>query len=252
MNKLWIAHLIFGIAVLGDFTKRCQGAESDSFEAKLTITIRVHNYAEVSPKTLVKAEKAAAAVFGKAGVKTLWVDTHVNSEKKPVDSGDFEPFRVSDLTLHILPHPMAEGLGLRAERLGFTPGQGPNRTIAYVFWDRTEQLAQQEQLVQLKHSLAGIVEPHPDISQILGHVIAHELGHLLGLTSHFLIGIMRADWTSADLQSVALSSLGFTREQSEIIRDDVSKRIRQQEAIRQDGAALKLRAGQNGVQRKRN
>src|SRR5207249_7954874 len=119
-----------------------------------------------------------------AGVKTLWTDMRVNAGTKREDSADYKPFYISEITLHILPQYMTEEFGLRAERLGFTPGQGPNRTIAYVFFDRAEQLARQENLLQIKNSLSGISEPHPGIGQILGHVIAHEFGHLLGLSSH--------------------------------------------------------------------
>src|ERR1041384_2049004 len=88
MKKVLGAGLTLGLILKGGLTKLCQGADSDSFEAKLTITIHVYNYADVSPKTLVKAEKAATSVFRKAGVKTLWTDMRVNAAKKREDSAD--------------------------------------------------------------------------------------------------------------------------------------------------------------------
>jgi len=69
----------------------------------------------------------------------------------------------------------------------------------YVFYDRAEQITALERSAQLEDSLMGMVQPHATISQILGHVIAHELGHLLGSETHSPTGIMRADWNFKDL-----------------------------------------------------
>jgi len=54
-----------------------------------------------------------------------------------------------------------------------------------------------------------MIARHADIAHIFGHVIAHELGHLLGLESQTPKGIMRADWNSADLQDAACGYLLF-------------------------------------------
>ena len=51
-------------------TNLCQGATADSREAKPTITIHVYNYADVSPKTMVKAEEVAPGIFRTAVAAT--------------------------------------------------------------------------------------------------------------------------------------------------------------------------------------
>jgi len=229
MTQILRACFTTGLILTGGFTKLCQGAPADSREINPTITIRVYNYAEVSPKTLTQAEKVAAGILRKAGVETRWLDRHENSEEEQQDSFDPKSFHSSEIVLHVLSHSMTERVGLTSERLGFTPGQGPNRADAYAFYDRAEDLAQQQREAKIKEAAGGIIVRHADIAHIFGHVIAHEFGHLLGLESHTPRGIMRADWNSADLQDVACDYLLFTPHQADIIRAEVSRRIEQRQ-----------------------
>jgi hypothetical protein len=234
VNQRFRTYFTLGLVLTGGLTKLCQGATGHSLKAKLTITIRVYNYAEVSPKTLTQAEKIAAGILWKAGVTTRWLDRHQNSEEKQQDSSDSGPFHSSEIVLHVLSRSMTERFGLTSERLGFTPGQGPDRWDVYAFYDQAEELARQQREVKIKEATGGTIGRHADITQILGHVVAHELGHLLGLESHTPTGIVRADWNLADLQDAACGYLLFTPEQAEVIRTDVGRRTRQQKAVHQD------------------
>ena len=48
-------------------------------------------------------------------------------------------------------------------------------------------------------------QTHVVPSAILGHAMAHELGHLLlGMNSHSPTGLMRAHWTSEDLANATV------------------------------------------------
>jgi hypothetical protein len=234
MNQTLRPCFTLGLILTGGLTKLCQAATVDTREPNPAMTIHVYNYAAVSPKTLVEAEKVAAGIFRKAGVDTRRLDRHRNSDKKQEDSEDDpKPFHSSEIVLHVLSRSMPERFGLTSERLGFAPGQGPDRRDAYVFYDRAEQLAQRQSAARMERALVGIVDPCASIGQILGHVIAHELGHLQGLDSHSATGVMRADWDSADLQDAIQGCFQFTREQAEVIRAEVSRRIGQQETTQQ-------------------
>jgi len=59
------------------------------------------------------------------------------------------------------------------------------------------------------------------LPDILGHAMAHEIGHLLLGPSHSPAGIMRAEWTRKDLESAARNELSFTPQQMELLRASV-------------------------------
>jgi hypothetical protein len=63
-------------------------------------------------------------------------------------------------------------------------------------------------------------------SQILGHAMAHELGHLLlDLRGHTNFGIMRGRWNVQDLRSASMGSLLFSSEERAPIREAASRRM---------------------------
>ena len=89
---------------------------------------------------------------------------------------------------------------------------------SYVFQDRVEQLAR---------------DSHANRSEILGHVAAHEIGHLLlGSNAHSQMGIMCANWYGRQLRSAAMGTLLFTPQESQLIRAKLLSWTRQEEALR--------------------
>lgn len=181
-------------------------------ETSPILTIQVSNVAEVDSLTLIRAERTATGIFKKTGVESRWIE--------PAAGGAFP---LSHIQLKILPSVMSIRSGLpdnfRDSALGLAPGSGPDRQSVYVFYDRVEAVA-------MEHAADSRV----NTAQILGHAIAHEIGHvLLNVETHSAAGIMRGDWSLSDLQNVSYGYLLFTTRQAKVIREEADRRFRQQE-----------------------
>ncbi len=98
----------------------------------------------------------------------------------------------------------------RSERdaLGFAlPCPQPKAgCMAYIFYSRIETMA---------------ADGDASLSDILGHAMAHEIGHLLLGPSHSPVGIMRPEWNRKDLESAARNQLSFTPQHMELLRASV-------------------------------
>ena len=69
---------------------------------------------------------------------------------------------------------------------------------------------------------------HVSLASILGHGVAHEIGHLLlGTNSHAASGIMRARWQTSELASARKGTLLFSDVESRQMRNKLTARHRQ-------------------------
>ena len=224
MKRSQRSSLIFvlGLVVTGKASGVAQTTAAGSTDTGLTVTIHVYNSAEVDHKTLKEAEKVATEIFRKVGAESRWVDVALTSENKQENSANQGSFNLSHIRLDIYPRLMDEHLGLSNKALGLAPGTGPDRQVIYVFYNRVEALAHG----QVRAAFEGSIRRPATTAQILGHAIAHEIGHLLlNLESHSATGIMRGDWDLNDLQGVASGFLLFTPQQAEVIRAEVARRV---------------------------
>lgn len=171
-----------------------------SVEPNSVITLRVANYARVPDAVLAASEKKAQRLLLQAGVESRWLECPLGGASMDPES----PRGPADFFLWVVSKVMRER---RSERdaLGFALPcpQGRGGCLAYIFYPRIQTLAAVDDA---------------SLSDVLGHVMAHEIGHLLLGPGHSPAGIMQAEWTRRDLESAARNELSFTPQEMELLR----------------------------------
>jgi hypothetical protein len=165
------------------------------------ISIGLDDYGNVPVRQLIHAQADVAQVYCDVGIEIAWRETRHLSTATPPAQTRFTSSGPG-LTIIILSHDMVNRMAPPSTALGTAPGSldGPGH-IAYVFYSRLP-----------------ILEVGND-DEIIGLVIAHEIGHLLlPYGSHSDTGIMRGQWDIRDLRRVSLHALGFTQFQAQEIR----------------------------------
>jgi hypothetical protein len=176
-------------------------------EPKLGITVQVYNWAHVAPGTLTAAEGEGTRIFREAGVGVLWLNCPLSPAEaqespicaEPCPWGRFVVRIVSDVPT-----------GFSKTSLGFAFTD--TGIYASVFYQRVNEFAKEGTATH---------------SKILGHAMAHEIGHLLlDLRGHATFGIMRGRWNVQDLRSASMGALVFSSKESALIRDAAARRMR--------------------------
>jgi hypothetical protein len=220
--------LIVGLVVASTLAGFSQNTVAASSATNQAITIHVRNYAGVAPQTLKEAENVVTGIFRKAGVEAGWADIVLTAENSHVNSTDRQAYNLADIQLSIFPDDMSDRSGLPDNVMGLAPGIGPDRGIVYVFDNKVRTLFYR----MLDAHIRGDMDRHVSMGQVLGHAIAHELGHvLLNQQVHSAHGIMRGEWGLIDLRDAADGLLLFTPQQAGVLQADVRRRSRQQETL---------------------
>jgi len=165
-----------------------------------SLNISVCNLGEVPDKTIAHAETVVAAVFSPVQVEVSW--TYCDESGPGV---------------HILLRLRREGPlnAARADSLdvmgmAFT-GEGVAGTMADAYYGAIEQFAK-----------AHLADP----AEVLGYVVAHELGHLLLGPGHSAGGIMTAIWDAKTLAAARQRWLTFNQSQRTSIHRELEARTR--------------------------
>lgn len=182
------------------------------------VRVLVYVGGRVPAKVLQKADTEAIRIFHAAGISLEWVNCSGRSSSGECQvNSDRNQF-----VLHIIPKGRTSSDSVYGEAFLDEDGKGK---YADVFFDRVEGANRD----------CGI-----DESELLGAVIAHELGHLLlGLHAHSWVGIMTPVWAKESLRQISLGDLFFTREETahmkgRVERDDATMSTLRAKANRQD------------------
>jgi len=165
------------------------------------LRVSVFDDAGVGTATLRKAEREASRVFRRANIDVIWLECPQNSSAQISFGRCLEVSFPEHLELRIA----LRSRDAKTSTLGmsFQSGDGQG-CYADLFYESTLELQ---------------TESHIGAAIILGHAMAHELGHLLlGTNSHATGGLMRAHWGPGDLAQAAKGNLLFSLEESKRMR----------------------------------
>ena len=159
------------------------------------LIVNVYDDVGVPQSTLARAEAAAEDVYRKSDITIVWNHCTPAPQGGCMVADDIPAF-----SMRIVAH--SRDLPSQDFGVAFVGEDGVGQQ-ADVFYPAIENFAGGSSAT----------------ASLLGHVIAHELGHLLlGLGAHSTAGIMKGHWQAAELRRINAGQLLFDRRQSERIR----------------------------------
>ena len=177
------------------------------------LTIRIYDYAHIHPKLQEKASTQATKILANAGIRVRWEQCRTSDAETNRDASCTQRVGPGLIQLRIHPRDMAKKNTRRAIEFGYSLplAEGKFGTVAGVYLDRTQAMTR------------GL---GMDLHVVLGHTIAHEIGHLLlGTGSHAARGIMRPTWKDREIRLAPSGILGFTDEQAQRMQEQVAARL---------------------------
>jgi hypothetical protein len=183
-------------------------APEETATGRLQLTIRISDHAEVPARTWLRAKAAASRVFEAVDVDVSWLDCPSRREETTACAA--RP-GATELFAMVLPRPIPACAHVPAIMgLAVLPESG-RASHFYVFHDRVRILTADHREL--------------DAGGVLGHVMAHEIGHmLLGSNSHSAGGIMAARWFAKELLRLSKGDLLFTSAEASRIREGLRLR----------------------------
>ena len=173
------------------------------------IKLRIYNYG-ISRTLLLRSEGEATAILNHAGLAVGWVDCPLSAEEFGSYPDCLNTMGGTDFTVRILTMRDAQRIAMHRDAMGEALECLGDHSgcSAYIFYREVQELARDWDASE---------------SELLGHALAHEIGHLLlGANSHSSEGIMRANWRQQELNTIARAHLFFTDEQSKRMCAEVS------------------------------
>jgi hypothetical protein len=170
------------------------------------ISVSIYDDVQLSPRVLAEAEDETARVYQKAGITISWIECKSSKTDSAPDLRCQDPPSAMHLNLRILPHASKSGDGIFGVAFLSAEGTGAYSDVSY---NSAEELDR---------------DWHVGLARVLGHVMAHELGHLLlGSNAHSRQGIMCPSWHGGELRLASMGALLFSQEQAQFMRERLAR-----------------------------
>ncbi len=173
--------------------------------ARPAFTVWLHNGSSAAERDILELEQNATAIFHDAGIDLVWVNCSRTDAQCLTFTQPGARSGQKILRLRVVDHLDRGGPTV----LGWTI---PDFSVVTVQYSRAQLIAHT--------SKVGVSS-----GQILGHVAAHEMGHvLLGSTAHAAFGVMKPTYNKPDLLNMVQSHLLFTAQESRVLRARLAAR----------------------------
>ncbi len=191
----------------------CGPVDGHATEQQLVL---LYNQAHVPAETLSEGADWASRIMRASGIELNWRDCLASPEEGVRCDQSFGP---ASLTVQVLPSsascPHKRGLAWSS-----VSAHGANQRTLIC-------------MARVRDFMASNAPPF-GTGQMLGHVIAHEMGHLLlALVGHTQSGIMVSPWLSVQMGLIARGELRFDYGQGKRMCDEVKRRTSAQRIARQ-------------------
>jgi len=176
-----------------------------------TITVRIHDYVGVAPKTLEHAEELTSEILREAGVAVIWLECYPVPVEKRQPTCDL-PSGPLGFVLNLVDQIQCLSPNLREIAMGVAliPPDGSEGHRAFLSIHQAQGAAHEYSM---------------PLEVVLGLGAAHELGHLLlGENAHTASGLMKARWGANELKNWSRRNLSFTPQQAERIQANLRRR----------------------------
>jgi hypothetical protein len=194
-------YLVFGLLALTcSLSPQATTAQEYRDQAAILLTASVFNDADVEPSVLSQAQDRASQIMSRSGISLTWLDCG-----SPLD-------RIASSGCSAIAFP--KHLSVR-----IVPKVSPVK--GHIFGQSFQDAAGEGNYVLVYFAGLMAFKPSASVStgELLGCVVAHELGHLLlGSDSHSATGLMSAVWQEPELRQVVQGNLLFTSDQRERMR----------------------------------
>lgn len=169
------------------------------------LKVFVYSFAGLSPVVLERAEIEAARMLGPSRLQLDWT----NCISRVLPSPCLSPQLSTDLIIRFLPKALPQA---SVKALGIA-SSSPDYATAFLFYDRILALRTEHRL----------------LFAMLGRVLAHEITHLLlPHEGHSPFGLMRAQWSTDDLDVTNNTCLGLSARSVQFMRKEALRRVRAQ------------------------
>jgi len=222
MKRTWKVYFVLGL-LWGNTSDSLYGSsESSSLSSDASrpvrtdtvpgprLCIRVYNLAEVPPATLHRAITEAHRIYQQAGIDTKWVKCTADDKKATETKECEQPKGPLMLSVKIWfgrekAIPVGEDV-----LFGVAEPYDQGGLEAALFYRHIDTFAK-----------SGSASP----SLVLAHAMTHEVGHLLLWSkSHSPKGVMKANLSRGDLQSIEQGKLAFSAEEAESMKANLLRR----------------------------